>query len=82
MEERISWTRFPRSCQGWAFTFGSDISNFIVFWFRGVECVRIFLHFGPGLDILSSGSVILDQVRIFKKKIHCLIFYLKYIFLT
>ena len=45
---------------------GSGISDFWVFWNRGVELVRVFLYFGSDTGIFSSNSVISDRVQIFK----------------
>ncbi|RID75611.1 hypothetical protein BRARA_B02646 [Brassica rapa] len=51
---------------GYSFGFGSGISDFQVFRYRGVEPVRVFLYFGSGSGIFSSDSVISDLVRIFR----------------
>ena len=48
------------------FGFGSGISDFWVFWYRGGDPVQVFLYFGSDSDIFSSDSVILDRVRIFR----------------
>ena len=34
--------------------------------YKGIETVRVFLHFGSGSGILCTGSDILDRVWIFK----------------
>ena len=44
--------------------FESDILDFRISRYRGIKTVRVFLYFGSG--IFSSGSVILDRVRIFR----------------
>uniref|UniRef100_A0A0D3E9A5 Uncharacterized protein n=1 Tax=Brassica oleracea var. oleracea TaxID=109376 RepID=A0A0D3E9A5_BRAOL len=65
---------FDENYHGWAFGypfgflfgFGSGISDFRIFWYRDREPVRVFLYFGSGSGIFSSGSVILNRVRIFR----------------
>ena len=53
--------------QGWTFGypfgFGSDISDFRVFRYSGIEPVRVYLHFGSGSNILCSGSDISSRFR-------------------
>ena len=51
---------------GYPFGFGSGISDFRIFRYRDIEPVQVFLYFGSGSYIFSSGSVISDQVRVFR----------------